>query len=290
MQRAWLVVPVLALVAGLTALALHRPAFEAIALGALAAGIAAALRSLVGEAPAAMAGTAIGALVAVAILLEIGGDREVARHAIAAAAAAWTIAELARTTAPAGSPLVAMLPAGIAAVLDPSFVALLPIAGARLVTAPWQRPRWIAAVPISGAVLVLLALLACAGPLDALGVVWTGTPAQPIAPTLLAARLGEALGPICAVAVIAGLAGLAGRGRHAQLAIVACLLGAALVDLRAGGVGVATVALAAIAIGLAVTRFAGTIRLATGQAIVGATLGLLLILPPAWSTIERIAR
>src|SRR5436305_586396 len=81
---------------------------------ASAAGIAAALRALVGESPAALAGTAIGALVAVATLLELGGDA--ARHAIAAAAAAWTIAELARTTLPASSPLVAMLPAGIAAV------------------------------------------------------------------------------------------------------------------------------------------------------------------------------
>jgi len=39
-----------------------------------------------------------------------------------------------------------------------------------------------------------------------------------------------------------------------------------------------------------VTRFAATIRLASGQAIAGATLGLLLILPPVWSTLERIAR
>ncbi len=288
MQRAWLVVPVLALVAGLAAFALHRAPIEAMALAALAAGIAAALRALVGESPAAVAGTAIGALVAVATLLELDG--EVARHAIAAAAAAWTIAELARTSAPANSPLVAMLPAGIAAVLDPSFVALLPIAGVRLVTAPWQRPRWIAAVPIAGGVVVLLAILACAGPIDALGVAWTGAHAQPVAPALLANRLGEALGPICAVAALAGLAWFGGRNRYAQLALATCLAGAVLVDLRAGHVGVAVIAMAAISAGLAVARFAATIRLATGQAIIGATLGLVLILPPAWSTIERIAR
>jgi len=287
-QRAWLVVPALALVAGCAAFALQVPAAQAIALGLLAAGIAGALRALVGETPAAVAGTVIGALVAVATLLELGGDAT--RHAIAAAAAAWTIAELARTTAPASSPLVAMLPAGIAALLDPSFVALLPIAGARLVTAPWQRPRWIGLAPIAGGLVVLLAILACTGPLGALGVAWTGTVAHPVAPVVLADRLGEALGPICAVAAFAGLAWIGGRGRHAQLALGACVVGTLLVDLRSGGVGTGTVAFAALFAGLAVTRFAATIRLASGQAIAGATLGLLLILPPAWSTLERIAR
>lgn len=288
MQRAWLAVPALALVAGLAALALHAAPAQAIALGLLAAGIAGALRALVGETPAAVVGTAIGALVAVATLLELGAD--VTRHAIAAAAAAWTVAELARTTAPASSPLVAMLPAGLAGFLDPSFIALLPIAGARLVTAPWQRPRWIALVPAAGGLAVLLAILACTGPLGALGDVWTGTAAHPVAPVVLAERIAEALGPICAVAALAGLAWIGGRGRHAQLALVACLAGTLLVDLRSGGVGAGTVAFAGLCAGLAVTRFAATIRLASGQAIAGATLGLLLILPPAWSTLERIAR
>ena len=46
------------------------------------------------------------------------------------------------------------------AVLDPSYALLIAIAGARLVTAPWQRPRWIAVVPIAGAGVAILALLA----------------------------------------------------------------------------------------------------------------------------------
>ena len=286
MQRAWLVVPALALVAGLAALGLQRPAVDAIALALLAAGLAAALRALNGDGAAAVAGTAIGGLVAIVTLLELGGDP--ARHAIAAAAAAWTIAELARVDA-THSPLVAMLPACLAAVLDPSYVALVTIAGARLVTAPWQRPRWIAAVPALGLVMMLFALLAVSGPLAGLGAAWTGHPLHAANVATLATRLGDVLGPIAGVAAITGFAFLVGRGRHAQLAIVACAVGAVLVALRGGGL-VAPIALAGLSAGLAVTRFAATIRLATGQAVVGATLGLLLILPPAWSTIEHLAR
>jgi hypothetical protein len=278
MWRPWLVVPLLAAIAGGAAFATGG---EPIAAALLAAGLASASRALAGDSPAALPGTVIAALVAVATLLQLGGD--VGRHAIAAGAAAWAIAELARTAAD-HSPLVAMLPACVAAALDPSFVALVPIAGARLVTAPWQRPRWIVAVPIAGGIACLVAVLACAGPLGALGDAWTGTRAHPIGPGPLAGRLADALGPICAVAALAGLV----QVRTARIALAASLVGALLVDLRAGGVGVATISLAALSAGLAVARLAAMIRLPTGQAFTGGLAGVVLLLPPAWSVVERL--
>lgn len=283
MQRAWLVVPALAVIAGAAALAVGRSPEAAMSLALLGAGLAAALRALDGDGPAAVAGNAIGALVAVATLL--GHDHP--RQVLAAAAAAWTIAELAR--AGVHSPLVAMLPACVAGVLDPSYVALIAIAGARLVTAPWQRPRFIALVPAAGALATLLALLAVTGRIDSLFHAWTGTSAHPISFATLAQHLGDALGPISAVAALAGLAFVAGRSRYTQVAIAACVAGGLLVALR-GAPPIAVVAMAGLAAGLAVTRLAATIRLASGQAITGATVGLLLILPPVWSTIERLAR
>jgi hypothetical protein len=107
-----------------------------------------------------------------------------------------------------------------------------------------------------------------------------------------AGRAAGALGPIAAVAALAGLAALArprprpGHGRAAELAVAACVAGALLADLRAGAIGPLTLGLAGLAGGLAAARFAGQIRLPAGQALAGATVGLMLLLPPAWMALD----
>ncbi|HEX7838414.1 MAG TPA: hypothetical protein VF469_13155, partial [Kofleriaceae bacterium] len=74
---------------------------------------------------------------------------------------------------------------------------------------------------------------------------------------------------------------------HAELALAAAIAGAILVDLRAASVGPATLGLAAVLAGLAIGRLAAMIRIASGQAIVGATLGLLVLAPPLWTALAR---
>jgi len=208
---------------------------------------------------------------------------------IALAAAGWTVTELARPpgTTPA-SALVAALPAAAAAILDPSFVALPAIAGWRLmITARPRAPRWAPCVPAAGMLAVALAVLAgTAWP--GLGAAWFGAAPHAAAPSELAATLASVLGPLTAVAALAGLPGLA-RPRFAELALAAAVAGALLVDLRAASVGAATIGLAALLAGLAIGRLAAMIRLATGQAFVGAALGALLIAPPAWIAIAERA-
>jgi hypothetical protein len=181
-----------------------------------------------------------------------------------------------------------MLPAAIAAILDPAAVALFMIAGARLVTAPWNRPRWAIAIPIAGGLAVMLAVItynATEGSLGALGLRWFG-PANPISAPVLASNLGNALGPLTAVAAIAGLA-LIAKLRLAEVAIAACALGALFVDLRAGTTGAATLGIAGLAAALAIGRFAQTIRLPQIQAVAGATVAMMMLLPSAWTVISR---
>ncbi|HEY0191804.1 MAG TPA: hypothetical protein VGC42_11835 [Kofleriaceae bacterium] len=299
-MRSWVVVPAMGVVCGGAAIALDVPPTVALA----GAAIAAVVRVLAGDSPAALTGAVLAPLLAVASWASLGAP--VMSHAVVAvAAAAWAIAELARGPAaeplppepgepgdaeadePAFpfSPLVAVAPAIVAAVLDPRFVALIAIAGARLMTLRWDRPRWAVAVPLAGAAAILLALIAPAS-WPALALAWFGGAASPAPLSVLAARAGEALGPLTAVAGLAGLAALV-RARYAEAALAAALAGAVLVDLRAGAPGTATVGLAALLAGLAIGRLAGLIRIPSGQAITGATLVALIVLPPAWTAIER---
>lgn len=259
-------------------------ACDAACAAASAAALAHALRMLAGDSPAALAGIGLASLLAIAMVVEHRGP--LALPWLALAAAAWTFAELAR---PQASPVVAMLPALAAAILAPSCTPLLVLAGTRLVTAPWRRPRWAIAVPIAGGLAVLLAVIAGAadgGVLGSLGELWYGEPAHALAPAPSLGLLGEALGPLVAVAALAGLAMIV-RVRLANLAIAACVLGALLVDLRAGAPGPLTLGLAALCSGLAVCRLAAMIRLPAGQAIAGITCGALLLLPPVWGALDR---
>jgi len=264
----------------------ERVPLELIAAGGAGAAITAAVRALIGDSPASLAGAVLAPLLMIAMLFDpaIGGAS--VRALIAIAAIGWTIVELARPTT---SPLVALLPATIAAVLDPSFVALIAIAGARLVTAPWERPRWAIAVPITGVLLAVLAVIACVargGAFASLGITWTGHHASPLGLARFVTDGAQVIGPMTAVAALAGLAVLV-RPRHAELAIGVSIAGALLVGMRAGGIGPSLIALAALIAGLAVGRFAGAIRLAAGQACVGAAAAVLLLVPPAWTAIER---
>ena len=250
-------IPAVGVAAGALAAAAGQTAPLVLAGGALAgAAVAAAVRAQCGDAPAALAAAALAPLVAVASIIDALGV-----PALAVAAAAWTLAELAR---PTRTPLVALAPATAAAALAPAFVVLLPIAATRLP----GRAR------LPGQI---------AGGLACLGVLlYAGPPAAPD-PLALARELADALGPLLAVAALAGLALVA----RARVDVVACVAAALLADLHAGAVTAPTLGLAALCAGFAIARLAGTIRLASGQAIVAATCGALLLLAPAWLAVLR---
>lgn len=265
-------------VSSAAAVTISRDPFAVAASGLAGAAIATAVRSLAAEGPATSIAAVLAPLLVVASFAE--------HHAItvapcvAVAAIAWTIALLAKQE----SPLVALLPAAIAGVLEPAAIVLVPIAGARLVR---TAPRWTVVVPIAGGLAVMLAVIAgCAhdGAFAKLGLYWFG-PAHPIAARDLPTLVGEALGPLSAVAALAGLAQVA-KLRLAELAVVAVTAGALLVDLRAGAVGPTTLAIAALCAALAIGRLARTIRMPTIQGIVGATAAAMLLVPPAWTAID----
>lgn len=248
------------------------------------AALAAVIRVLAGDAPAQLAAAAVAPVLAVASFAEAGGESF--RAAVALATAGWAITELARPPEGEASPLVlvAPVPACIAAVLDPSFVALVVITGIRLYGLP-VRPRWVLGVPVVGALAIALAVAAgTAWP--GLGARWFGGPAHAVPIGALAMTAAVALGPLTAVAAIAGLSALF-RARLAELAIAAAVVGAVLVDVRAGALGPATIGLAALLAGLAIGRLAALIRIPSGQAMVAAMAGMLMILPPAWTALAR---
>lgn len=274
-MRAWIAIPTLGAacagaVVGLAALrGLAVDPLLAISAGIAGAAIAACVRALLAvDAPATLAAMVIAPLLALATLFEL--ELAAPRELIAIAAAAWTCVELARPQPV--SLLVALLPAAIA-MIDPVFVALLPIAGARVMTAP-DRPRWALAIPIATALAALVRL----------GASWTVGHA--IGPAAYAALVATALGPLMATAALGGLVALV-RWRHAELALVASILLACVLGVRDAAVGASLVALAALSAGLAVGRLAASIRLAPGQAFAGATAGAVLLLAPAWSVIVR---
>lgn len=278
-MRSWFVIPAMGVVCGGAAVALGLSPVVALA-GAALAGV---VRVLAGDSPAALSGAVIAPILAVASFAEAGG--ELGRAALALAAAGWAVTELARPAGSPTSPLVAVLPAVIAGFFDPSFVALVALAGARLLTLPWRRPRWVIAVPVAGAIAIALAVLG-GTTWPALGARWFGAAAHPVSAAALAALAAATLGPLTAVAALAGLAALV-RPRIAELALAAALAGAVLVDLRAGAFGPTSIGLAALLSGLAIARLAAMIRVPSGQAVAGATIGVLVVVPPAWTAVAQ---
>ncbi len=276
--------------AGAAGLGVHAAA-PLLALGLAGAAVAASIRALVGDSPASLTGAVLAPLLVVATVLDPAQAHGVAlvRACIAIAAAGWTIVELARPTT---SPLVALLPATIACILSPAYVALVAIAGARLMTAPWQRPRWAVGVPIAGALALVLALiagLAYHGSLGALGDAWCGSARSPRGVASLAELLATTIGPLAAVAAIAGLSSLV-RARHAELAAGTIVVGSVLVSVRSGAVDPSLLGITSVCAGLAVGRLAGTIRFAAGQAFAGAAIAALVLATPAWTVIEHGSR
>ncbi len=281
--------------AAISAVVLGAPLVAALAMGVAGAAAAAVLRGLVGDAVHGYVGAAVAALLLVLLCVEHAQVQ--VRGALAMAATAWCVSELARPARSGSAPLVAMAPAAIAAVLSPVGVVLVAIAGARVVTELRPRPRWAIALPLTGglaAVIAVVAGTARTGMWSHLAVHWFATPpaaasaagSTPAALVVSATALAEALGPFVAVAALAGLAQLV-RLRRAELALAACLASALLVDLRAGAPGADTLGLASILTGLAVARFAAPIRLPVAQTAIAVVAGGMLLLPPAWSTLTH---
>src|SRR5690349_12350476 len=107
----------------------------------------ASVRALAGHSPASI----VGGLATAAIVGLGAGD---ARAAVAMAAAGFVIVELVRERGER-SVLPAIAAAVVAAVLDPTFVVLAPVAGARL-----RGARWTIVAPAFGVVMVVVAAVA----------------------------------------------------------------------------------------------------------------------------------
>ncbi|MDB4958581.1 MAG: hypothetical protein JWO36_6150 [Myxococcales bacterium] len=282
-------IPVIAIASMAIAATAGQLAIPALAIGALGAALCTAVRAFAGNSLAASIAAGAAALLGVLGLLDTSGF-SVARAAFAGAAAIFAISELARLT-PVKSPYPAIGAAVLAAILDPSFVGLTAIAGARFVVGPWPRPRWAAvAAPglgVAAFVLAVIAALAHHGVLSTLWIAWTGGPPHPDAPSHVMLVIGDALGPLTAIAALSGLAVCASRGRTAAAAVLVIALGALAVALHDGKLVPAALVTAALAAGVGVGRLAATVRWPAGQTLVGATASFMLLVAPALGLIKR---
>jgi len=275
--RTWWVVPVAGV--GCGALVAARDGWiAAAACAVLAAAVAATVRSFGGASVGVAAAAASAAVLATAIVL-VGGNVS-ARDAVAAACGMFVVAELARPQAVDSSPWPALGGAWLASALAPAFVALIPIAGVRWVRGPWPRPRAAIAMPIAGGVLIAAAL-ACYALRPSWWAAWSHHAVHRIGLVQYAETLGDALGPAGVVAAIAGLAIAVRAGRTIAVAIVALAVGAIANDLMAGTIGAPIAALTAVSAGVAVARLAAIVRIPSGQPVVSACVGALVVATPA---------
>jgi hypothetical protein len=289
--KTWLAIPIMAIACAALALAFGEQPPAVVAIGGLAAAIAAAVRAFAGSSLAAALTACASAVLVVLGMLELDTfDR--ARDALAAAAALFAISELARPLPVDASPLPALGGALVAGVLDPSYVALLAIAGVRLLLGPWPRPRWALVVPVIGTLAIGIAMLAASAHGGVFAELWqrwatrAGAPKEvPLGDTAspldLFAHAGDVLGPVAAIAALAGLGVCTSRGRYAAAATLAVATGALAVDVACGTLGTPTLAIAALGAGVGLARLAATVRWPTGQAFVGATAGFLVVVAPA---------
>ena len=294
-------IPVIAVAcAGIAAAVGQRP-LPALALGALAAAICGAVRAFAGSSLAASIAAATAALLGVLGLLGVPGF-VVARAAFAGAAAMFAMSELVRLT-PAKSPYPAIGAALVAAVLDPSFVGLTALSGARLVAGPkwsepanagergpWARPRWAALVPVFGAAVMLLALgaaMAHHGVLSRLWSTWTGSP--PLAGTVsqVVIMVGDSLGPMALIACLAGIGVCVARNRFSAAAVITVLVGSLAVAIRDGVLTPGTLVTAALVAGVGIARLAGMVRWQVGQTLTSATASLMLLVAPALALVPH---
>jgi len=258
---------------------LVRTPVEALAIGLVAAAIAAAVRAFAGTGGAATAASVIAALLGGCALLEVHG--ELLRGPLAGAAAAFAIAELVRPAPPTASPWPAIGAAFAAALLDPSFTALVAVAGWKLMNSPWARLRYAVLVPVAGVLGCALAVIAALR-WPELWRLWTGHAPHSLDPWRTAAVHGDALGPIAAVAALAGLAIAATRGRYAVASIVGVTLASGAVALRSAvTLEPAALMAGAVAAGVAIARLASLVRWPAAQVVVGAACGFLIVAAPA---------
>ncbi len=285
--KTWLVIPALALVAAALALAAHQPPETAACVAALGAALAAAVRSFTGPSSAAAVAATAASLLGVLAVLELPAV-DLARESLAAAAALFTIAELVRPLPPDASPWPALGASLVAVVIDPAFAVLLPIAGVRYATGPWRQPRWAPLVPAAGCLVVALAAVTAllhrqSGLLGELWAYWPSRGVDITEPVATVTVIGDLLGPVTSVIALAGLGACAMRGRIPAAATVGAFAGALAIDLAAGVIGAGTVVMASLGAGVGIARFAAMIRWPAGQAFVGATVGVMLVVAPVWT-------
>jgi hypothetical protein len=278
--KSWIAIPVVAAVAAAIAFAIQEPPETACAIAALAAALAAVVRAFVGGSAAATVASTVAALLGALFVLEL---HDIARDAFAAAAALFVISEIVRPQPVDASPLPSIGASLIAGVLDPSYIALVPVVGIRFILGAWSVPRGSVLLPIVGVLATGLAILAAAVPIPELWQVWTGNMgfAPSHNPLQLAEHVGEIVGPIAAVAAIAGFGTTASRGNYAIASVAAIVIGAVAVDIESGGVGVATLACAAFGAGLGIARLTAMLRWPAGQAAIGAAAGFMMLVAPA---------
>jgi hypothetical protein len=273
--RTWLAVPIAGVVCAAVALAARSPG-EAVAIGVAAAALAAAVRAFAGPSVAAAAAAVIGASIGALALLEM--PDLLVRAPLACAAAAFAIGELVRPAPPGASPWPAVGAAVVAGVLDPSFTVLIAISGWKATRAAWAR--YVLAVPAAGVLATALAVIAALR-WPHLWMTWSGHAPHALDPLHAAGLLGDALGPIAAVAALAGIAIAASRGRYALASILGVVAASVAVSIRADALGAGALAMGALAGGVAIARLASLVRIPSGQVVIGIAAGVLAVTAPA---------
>ncbi len=233
------------------------------------------LRAFVGAGGIAAVAATTGAALGVLGWFELATPS--VRAAIAGAAAMFAICELVRRSADT-SPWPAVGASALAAVLDPAY-AVLPIVAAMAVVAssPRRLKRWSIALAIGcGAVAVIVVLVHLGG----------------VAPRHVGATLraiGDGIGPLTAVAAIAGIVQCASRGRSAAAAMLGVVALTAVFALANGRELPPVPIVGGLAAGVALGRLASLVRVPVGQAFVGATVGFVLVVVPAWPLVATLS-
>jgi hypothetical protein len=284
--RPWYVIPALGLASAAAAFAASHQTADALAIGACGAALAAAIRAFLGPSGVAAVAAAAGAALGVLALITLAPP---VRAALAGAAGLFAIAELARPKQPHESPLPAVGAALLAAGLDPSYVALVAVAGAAWLRAPVSRPRAAVLIPILG---VIATGFACACAIayskTSLWHTWLGHATYPRDLVTTLVRTGDNVGPIAVFAAAVGLVACLAHGRFAAAAVVSVIAVTAIASLAGGFVAPAAPLVAALGAGVAIGRFAALVKWPVGQAFVGATTGFVLVCVPVWSLLATI--
>jgi hypothetical protein len=269
--RPWLVIPVIAVLIGAAVGALARSPELAVAATLLGAALAAAVRAFVGAGAIAAVSAVTAAVLGVLGWFELATPS--ARAAIAGAAAMFAICELVRRVADA-SPWPALGAAVLAAMLDPAYAALPIVAAIVVVAVSRRRPRWLIALPIVCAALAVIVVL----------VHLRGSPPPRHVDATLRA-IGDGLGPLTALAALAGIVQCASRGRVAAAAILGVVALTAAFALSSARTIPAVPIVAGLAAAVAIGRLASLVRVPVGQAFVGIAISFVLVVVPAMSVL-----